>query len=148
MPPDASPDPIHVVGAAILRDGTCLAAQRSATMSNPLMWEFPGGKIEPGESPREALKREIHEELGIAIDVHDPLPRGTELTATGRRVLLDVYTATWRGGGEVRLAEHARWGWFGPAELRDLTFAQADQPALRALLKRLDAARPDGAGGV
>jgi mutator protein MutT len=55
---------IHVTCAIIERDGLVPATRRSAAMSMPLKWEFPGGKIDPGESPEACLRREIHEELG------------------------------------------------------------------------------------
>lgn len=58
-----------VVAAIIQRDGRVLVAQRPPTKHYPLQWEFPGGKVEPGESPEEALRREIREELGVEIDV-------------------------------------------------------------------------------
>ena len=62
---------INVVGAVILDEGRVMCAQRGPDGSLPGMWEFPGGKIEPGESPQEALKREILEELGCNIVVGD-----------------------------------------------------------------------------
>jgi 8-oxo-dGTP diphosphatase len=56
---------IQVVAAIIEREGRILIGQRQTTQSHPLMWEFPGGKIEPGESPEQALARELEEELAI-----------------------------------------------------------------------------------
>ena len=112
---------VHVVGAAILRQGTCLVARRGAAMSTPLKWELPGGKVEPGESPRQALAREIREELALSIEVGELLGRGESLTE-GRRIVLDVYVATLTRG-EVRLVEHHSWGWFSAAEIDDLDCA-------------------------
>ncbi len=103
-----------------------MVAQRSATMAEPLKWEFPGGKPEPGEDARAALAREIREELALEIAVGEWLGRGTSVV-TGRVIELDVYAAT-PVAGEVRLAEHADWGWFA-----------ADVPVLEALLERLRA---------
>ena len=60
---------INVVGAVILDDDKIFCAQRSVNMTLPLMWEFPGGKIEKGELPEDALKREIKEELNINIEI-------------------------------------------------------------------------------
>src|SRR5690625_7372056 len=62
---------IHVVGAVIIEKGKILCAQRGKNMSLPLLWEFPGGKIEKGESPNEALQREIKEEMLCEIEIGD-----------------------------------------------------------------------------
>ena len=75
---------IDVVGAVILRDGLVLAAQRGPAMSMAGMWEFPGGKIEPGETEQETLAREINEELGVAIEV-DAFP-ATEVASSSTSV--------------------------------------------------------------
>ncbi len=126
---------VKVVGAAILRDGACLVTQRGPQAAEPLKWEFPGGKVEPDESPRAALVREIREELGLEIEVGPWLGRGEHADAR-RRVELDVYTAR-IVGGEVRLSEHRRCGWFRSGEQIDgLDWAPADRPVLPAL-KRL-----------
>lgn len=60
---------IRVVGAVIVSGGEVLAAQRGASMSLPGLWEFPGGKVEAGEAPQAALRREIREELSVDIRV-------------------------------------------------------------------------------
>jgi len=126
---------IHVVGAAILRDGRCLAAQRGPAMRLPGKWEFPGGKVEPGEDPLTALAREVHEELGLAIAVGEPLGTGRD-PAGDVAVRLDVYLAVVTGG-ELRLLEHADARWVQAAELDALDWADADRPLLAALRERL-----------
>lgn len=130
-----SSDPIHVVGAAIFRDGKCLITRRSAKMSHALKWEFPGGKIEPGETAQEALRRELMEELGLEIAVGPFLGRG-EGRLGERLILLDVYEARWLGG-ELTLREHHEHGWFGPREIFDLDWPEADYPILPAIRDRL-----------
>jgi 8-oxo-dGTP diphosphatase len=126
---------VHVVGAAIVRDGRCLAAQRGPDMRLPGKWEFPGGKVEDGEDPRSALAREVREELGLEIEVG-------ELLGTGRddggesAVRLDVYLAT-LAGGELRLLEHGDVRWLAPAELDSVDWAAADRPVLPLLHARL-----------
>ncbi|WP_152354028.1 NUDIX domain-containing protein [Brachybacterium subflavum] len=60
---------IAVVGAIIVRDGLVFAARRSPERSAGGLWEFPGGKVEPGETPQEALVRELREELGVRVEV-------------------------------------------------------------------------------
>lgn len=119
---------IHVVGAAIIRDSKCLVAQRSACATNPLKWEFAGGKVEPGEDPTEALRREIHEELGLEIQVGELLGRGEE--AAGRHLIqLDVYLAT-ATEGEPTPLEHAQVRWVDATTLMALNWAAADIPIL------------------
>jgi 8-oxo-dGTP diphosphatase len=138
MPPDPTRPPgdrLHVVGAAILRDGRCLVAQRAADRSMPLLWEFPGGKVERGEAPREALARELEEELGVPSEIGDFLARGTS-THEGRRIVLDVFLAR-IPDGEVELREHASHGWFGPEELDALDWPEADLPILPELRRIL-----------
>lgn len=128
---------IHVVGAAIFHQGRCLVALRSASMSLPLKWEFPGGKIEPGESPELALRREIQEELGLEIEVEELLGRG-QSTHDGHAVELSVYRAQFLRG-ELQLSEHAEARWLSDSELPDLEWASADLPIVprvQAALKR------------
>lgn len=125
---------IEVVCAVIEREGRVLAARRNAGGSQPLLWEFPGGKIEPGESERAALVREIREELGIAVDPHTALSAvvHTYLTLTiTLRPWLCRLTA-----GEPIPHEHAAIRWCGPGELRTLDWAPADLPVLEEFLSR------------
>ena len=126
---------VRVVGAAILRRGRFLAAQRHRHMAEPLKWEFPGGKVEPGEDPRQALVREIREELALEIEVRSWLGRGTH-AGGGRTIELDVFTAA-VVSGEIRLAEHRQVGWFRAAEIDGLDWAAADLPVLPALRRLL-----------
>ncbi len=128
---------IHVVGAAILRDGLCLVAQRSATMSAPLKWEFPGGKVEADESPEGALARELREELGVGVEVGAHLGRGSA-QSEGRSIVLDVYAATWLRG-ELRLMEHAQIAWCDVHQLQELDWAAPDVPIIPAVQRALAA---------
>src|SRR5258708_8508750 len=65
----------RVVGAVIEKDGKVLVGQRTRHQTMPLKWEFPGGKIEEGEQPRDALRRELEEELGIKATIGDEIAR-------------------------------------------------------------------------
>lgn len=129
---------IEVVGAAIVDAGRVLLTRRGPRMSMAGKWEFPGGKLEPGETPSAALAREIAEELGLAVVVGDRIGRGTSLS-DGRRIVLEVYAAR-VVGGELRLHEHEEHGWFAAGELAGLDWPEADLPILPALARRLAAA--------
>jgi len=138
--PPTTRSAIHVVGAAILDGDRCLATQRSAAMSMPLLWEFPGGKVGAGEPPREALRRELEEELGIAIEVGDLLARGVG-TLEQRTIHLDVYRARIVGSERPTLREHHTLGWFTADELERLEWPDADAPAVRQVCELLRGAR-------
>ena len=123
---------ISVVGAVITRNGTVLCAKRGQSGSLPGHWEFPGGKIEPEETAKAALEREIAEELYCVVDV------GNELTTTVDEYDIGVVTLTtfWCEliDGSPRLAEHAEVRWCRPGELEGLDWAPADIPAMRMVV--------------
>lgn len=121
---------IHVTCAIIERDGFVLAAQRSATMSLPLKWEFPGGKIRVEESPEECLRREIAEELDVVIAVCKLLSTSTHAYPT-LTVTLYPFICT-IVAGEITLHEHAAVIWLPPEKLHQLDWAEADLPVLAA----------------
>ncbi|WP_028325883.1 (deoxy)nucleoside triphosphate pyrophosphohydrolase [Desulfatirhabdium butyrativorans] len=128
---------IHVACAIIERDGFILAAQRSATMSMPLKWEFPGGKMDPGESPEGCLKREIDEELGIQVSVGRNLPVCTYRYPAFTISLYPFICAIERG--EIVLHEHAAIAWLSPEKLHTLEWAEADVPVLASYLAQIKA---------
>jgi 8-oxo-dGTP diphosphatase len=121
---------LHVACALIEHRGLLLSVQRSAAMSLPLKWEFPGGKIEPGEDAAACLRREVREELGVEVDVGEPLPSATH-DYPGFSVVL--YPLRCRvTSGELTLHEHAAARWLSPAELFSVDWAAADLPVLEA----------------
>lgn len=126
---------IHVTCAIIERDGLVLAAQRSATMSLPGKWEFPGGKILPNERPEECLHREIIEELAVEIAITGPLRLTTHsypsLTVTLYPFICSIT------GGELTRHEHAAVVWLPPEKLSALDWSAADLPVLAAYLQQL-----------
>jgi len=128
---------IHVTCAIIERDDLVLAAQRSRTMSLPLKWEFPGGKIITGETLEECLCREIREELDVAIGLHTPLPASThkypKLTVTLYPFVCSIIS------GELTLREHAQISWLPPDKLSELDWAEADIPVLSSYCRLLKA---------
>lgn len=117
-----------VVGAAIFdADRRLLAAQRAAPARYAGLWEFPGGKVEVGETPAEALVRECREELGIDIEV-GPLVGDAEIDIG----VLQVYRASIISGApEAR--EHQALRWLAPHELDDVPWIAADRPLVRRL---------------
>ncbi|NVO00979.1 MAG: (deoxy)nucleoside triphosphate pyrophosphohydrolase [Geobacteraceae bacterium] len=123
---------VEVACAIIERDGLVLAAQRSAMMSLPLKWEFPGGKIDPGESVEECLKRELMEEMGVEIAIKSRLPEHTHHYETFS-VTLHPFISTY--SGEITLHEHAAICWLKPELLQTLDWAEADLPVIANYLK-------------
>jgi 8-oxo-dGTP diphosphatase len=126
-----------VVGAAIVRDGRVLAARRTSPASAAGRWEFPGGKVEPGETDAESLVREIDEELGIRITV-DRWLAGEQPVA--ERYLLRVALAR-AEAGEPTPTEHDRVRWLAADELGDVDWLDTDRPflaELSTLLNRLN----------
>jgi 8-oxo-dGTP diphosphatase len=118
-----------VVGAAILRDGQVLAARRTFPAEAAGRWEFPGGKVEDGESPEGALVREVAEELGCAIAVTDWLPGRV---AIGDRHVLTVAVARIESGVPTP-GEHDALRWLGPDDLDEVDWLDPDRPFLPML---------------
>ena len=131
--PDVSGSTKLVVGAAIVRGSRVLAARRPATSTGPAGWEFPGGKVEPGESLAEALRREIAEELGCTVRVLDVLA-GEQPLADGYR--LRVARAELCGGEPVP-HEHEALRWLSSRKLRSLDWLPADVPFLAQVTELL-----------
>jgi 8-oxo-dGTP diphosphatase len=121
--------PQVVVGVALVRDGQVLAARRPAGPNSPGGWEFPGGKVEPGESDRQAAVREIHEELGLTISVGQSLEVEEYV---GDRYLFRVYVGR-VVDGDLVLHEHSEVRWLGADQLDDVDWLAADRPFLEPL---------------
>lgn len=122
---------IHVACAIIQQDGLILATQRSATMSLPRKWEFPGGKLETGETPQNCLLRELQEELGISVSINQGLPPLTH-SYPAFSVTLYPFLCS-RIQGTIILHEHRDARWLSPADLPQLDWAEADLPIIRML---------------
>lgn len=131
MPTDR-PKPVHVV-AAVLRDarGRILLARRTAGRDLAGAWEFPGGKVEPGETALQALDRELHEELGIRVLGAEPLVAVPQAYPS-KRIVLDVYSVT-AFEGTPRGRERQALAWTPPEKLRDYPMPPADRPVVAAL---------------
>ena len=129
--PDSSRPAVSVVAALIRRNGRFLIAQRPESKARGLLWEFVGGKVEPGETPAQALVRECREELDVTVAPGAEYMRVTheypDLT-----VVLTLFEAE-LVSGEPRLLEHADLRWITPAEIPEYDFCPAD----RVILERL-----------
>jgi 8-oxo-dGTP diphosphatase len=129
MPSPAAP--IEVVAAVIEDAGAYLACRRRAGKAAAGRWEFPGGKVEPGESPADALVREIREELGVGIRVTGHLT--TDITGPIRLICL---RASLDGARPESSTDHDALEWVSGSSLGDLEWADADLPAVRLLMAR------------
>lgn len=126
---------IHVVGAIIENENKeILSALRSPKMSLPDYWEFPGGKIEKGESNEVALRREIKEELGCEIEVFEQV-EDTTYEYEDFIVRLETYMAKVTSGIPV-ISEHAEIKWVLREDLHLLNWAPADLPAIEKLMTK------------
>jgi len=130
----------QVVGAALVRDGRVLAARRTAPAAAAGRWEFPGGKVEAGESPEEALVREVAEELGVGIEVRRWLAGAVPIGTTYE---LSVAVATLLSG-EPTPTEHDAVRWLGATELDDVDWLDPDRPFLPELRHALTTGRTAG----
>src|SRR3954468_3327551 len=120
-----------IVAAVIITDGRVLACERSAPPEVAGRWEFPGGKVEPGESDEEALARECAEELGVRVEVG---PRvGPDVPLAHGRAVLRVFTVTLLNGDVPRALEHTSMRWLGVDELSSVRWLPADRPIVAEL---------------
>jgi 8-oxo-dGTP diphosphatase len=126
---------IHVACALVERNGLILAAQRGRTMSMPLRWEFPGGKIEAGESPEACLKRELLEEMDIVIAVRRAMPPCTH-SYRDFTITLHPFVCTITSG-EITFNEHRAIAWLSAEELPILNWTEADAPVIDAYRQSL-----------
>ena len=124
---------VRVVGAALVRDGRVLAARRSPPARHAGGWEFPGGKVEAGESHAHALVRELREELGVDVVV------GARLGEIADEAIgLTLYLATLAGGEPQPLEDHDALRWLSVSELDDVAWLPIDAallPRVAALLQ-------------
>jgi 8-oxo-dGTP diphosphatase len=122
---------MYVVGAVIVENGKILCAQRGTDKALPLKWEFPGGKIEEAESPQEALRREIVEEMQCEIEIGEQIEHTVYEYDFGIVHLTTFYCRLTEG--EPVLTEHTAIKWLSPDELKSLDWAPADLPAIEKL---------------
>jgi len=123
---------IRVVCALIENEGKTLVVQRGENMSLPYKWEFPGGKIEAGETEEACIQREIQEELGIVIKPNRRLTPSTHAYPKATIHLIPFMAE--HIGGEIVLTEHKSYRWLRKDELVSLDWAEADIPIVNEYL--------------
>ena len=129
---------VLVVAAALVDvDGRVLVAQRPEGKALAGLWEFPGGKMEPGEGPEAALIRELGEELGIAVEASCLAPLTFASHAyPDMHLLMPLYVCRrWLGIARSREGQALRWLW--PRDLRGLAMPPADAPLIPPLVELL-----------
>ena len=123
-----------VIGAILVKDKLILIAKRKSTDKLAGKWEFPGGKLEDGETERECLKREMHEEFNINVHVGDFFAENIHNYGQGI-IDLRIFWATWIDG-DFELNDHDDYKWVTVAQLKDYDFLPADIPILEKLMNR------------
>jgi 8-oxo-dGTP diphosphatase len=124
---------LSVTCAIIVFGDKILVTQRSASMTLPLKWEFPGGKLQQGESEEECISRELKEELSIDVQIIKRLTCSKFHYDTFSINLIPFLVAY--VGGELQLSEHKEAKWLAKEELISLDWAPADIPILNELLQ-------------
>ena len=122
---------IIVVGAVIVKDNKILCAQRPADKNLPLKWEFPGGKVERGESKETALIRELKEEMDCTIEVIEPIETTAYEYDFGIVELTTFYVNI--VDGEIKRLEHNALKWVERQDIHTLDWAPADIPAIKKI---------------
>lgn len=130
---------VKVVGAVITdKSGRILAAQRpySEILYKSYKWEFPGGKVEENESPQEALKREIREELECEVKIENKLCE-FEYDYPDFKLEMDLYLCELKEGNEPKALEHNQIKWISPDEIDTLDWIEADLKILPLIKEQL-----------
>jgi len=116
---------VQVVAGIIERQGRLLICRRKAEQSHPLKWEFPGGKVEPGETPEQALARELEEELGIFGAAGQEIMR-YQHTYPGRDTIVLIFFRVQEFGGEPRNVIFHEMRWEPVERLAEFDFVEGD----------------------
>jgi 8-oxo-dGTP diphosphatase len=123
---------VQVVAAILQSDGKILIGQRTPTQSHPLKWEFPGGKVEPGESPEQALARELEEELGISGATGEVLTR-YHFTYPGKDPIELIFFRVRQFSGEPQNLIFHDLLWQPQFQLAGLDFVEGDREFIHGI---------------
>jgi 8-oxo-dGTP diphosphatase len=123
---------VQVVAAILENDGRILICRRTPQQSHPLKWEFPGGKVEPGETPEEALERELEEELALRGAAGEEITR-YQHTYPGKDTILLIFFRVRKFAGEPRNVVFHEMRWEPPAKLAEFDFVEGDLEFIRGL---------------
>ncbi|HTT62873.1 MAG TPA: (deoxy)nucleoside triphosphate pyrophosphohydrolase [Bryobacteraceae bacterium] len=124
-----------VVAAVIARHGRILICRRTAEQAHALKWEFPGGKVEAGEDPPQALRRELQEELAVDARIGDEVEH-YEFRYPGKNPILLIFYAVTELTGEPRNCVFAEMRWVAPGELPRFDFLEGDVEFVKRLANR------------
>ena len=126
----AARETVRVVAGAIVQNGKVLLARRNSTDAGQGRWELPGGKVEPGETDRQALRRELAEELSLATNVFDQIGPPVEIEPG---MDLFCYRAELTSDEPIRLIDHNAYVWAGPDELDAMNLLESDRRLVASL---------------
>ncbi len=127
---------IQVTCAILIQEQRILAVRRSNSMSRPGKWEFPGGKMETGETAEECIVRELQEELAIRVEVIQPLTP-SQFNYPDISIQLLPFLVR-KLSGDIQLREHDACMWVSPSELFQLDWAEADIPIVEEISSKFD----------
>lgn len=120
---------IKVTCAIIIRNKKILITQRGEDSDHPFQWEFPGGKVNPGETIQECIVREIREELNIDIEILEKM-MAVDFDYGFKKIRLIPFLCS-PSNSEIRLNEHNDFKWIEPAELGQIDFSEADKKLIQ-----------------
>jgi 8-oxo-dGTP diphosphatase len=140
--PQGVPKSVIVAAGVIIEHGKVLVSRRKAGTHLEGVWEFPGGKVEPGEDPRDTVRRELHEELGVTCVAGEILDVTFHHYPEAHKSVLLLFFACTRApqSAAPQALDVAEVAWFGPGDLTDSAFPPADLAVLRKVRALLDAA--------
>ena len=124
---------VIVTAAVIEKNRKILIARRKTGIPLEDLWEFPGGKVEEGEDPRDCLRRVLHEKFGINAQVNDLVMSNVQ-EYDNIEIELRSYRTRYKGGA-IKLVDHDKLAWVGPEEFSQYKLAPADLPTIEAILR-------------